>query len=63
MTGGASLTPGLVSYLGEKLELPVHLWNPFESATLEMDEGMANMKKQGAIYAVCCGLVARTDKF
>ncbi len=62
ITGGAALTPGLAEYLQKYLETPVHLWNPFESAGLEIDEAMAGLKPQGPFYSVCCGLIARTDK-
>ncbi len=62
LTGGAALTTGLAQYVQEHLETPVEIWNPFESSAMALDEGMASFKAQGPLFAVCCGLVARTDK-
>ena len=62
LTGGAALTPGLATYIHEQLETPVEIWNPFESTSIELEEGMVPFKAQGPMFSVCCGLVSRTDK-
>ena len=52
----------MADYLHQMLEIPVKLWNPFESPKISLGEGMKEMRAQGPLFSVCLGLAARTDK-
>ena len=60
VTGGGALIGGLPGVLQQVLEIPVSVWNPFDSPRIRLGQDAVGSRSQGPIFGVCLGLVART---
>ena len=59
LTGGTSRVPGLVSLLAERLEVPVHIANPFANVRLAHGVDRAALERDAASFAIAVGLGVR----
>ena len=60
LTGGASLTPGLVETLERAVQKPVSRWNPLQYHTIELNDASAQELQAATAQAVIAlGLAAR----
>ena len=59
LSGGASRVPGLVSLLGERLEVPVQLVNPFHNVSMAHNVDRPTLEREGPSFAIAVGLGVR----
>ncbi len=59
LSGGTSRVPGLVTLLGERLEVPVQLVNPLTNVTIGHGVDRAALEKDAASLAIAVGLGVR----
>jgi type IV pilus assembly protein PilM len=59
LSGGAARVPGLAALLTERLEVPVHLADPFANVTCARGVDRAALERDATSYAVAVGLGVR----
>lgn len=60
LTGGGSLLPGLIGYLGETITLPVEIWNPLKNIKINLDSSKKiDLEKIAPLMAVVYGAACR----
>jgi type IV pilus assembly protein PilM len=59
LSGGTSRVPGLVTLLGERLEVPVQLVNPLTNVTIGHGADRAALERDAASLAIAVGLGVR----
>jgi type IV pilus assembly protein PilM len=60
LTGEAGLMPGLLKYMGDKLQISIELANPWSKITIE-NKDSAFIQKGLSAYSVAIGLAKKTD--
>ena len=60
LAGGASLTHGAVDLLGERLDAPVTLLNPFQYMSVSNNISAGVVKSESSSMLVACGLALRS---
>jgi type IV pilus assembly protein PilM len=62
LTGGTSNLPGLVNAIERRARVPVELWNPMATCTVESTVDSALLQQRSAQLAVALGLTLRKER-